>query len=1597
MPTSITTRPRLLFFVFLLFTQFKLSAQLSANFMADPVSGCSPVIVHFTDQSTGNPTQWRWDLGNGVTSFLQNPSTSYFNAGTYTVKLVIRNAAGADSIIKNQFITVYGSPVVNFQASDSTGCFPLRVQFTDGSSAISGMITNRAWDFGDGSTSAQANPSHIYTSAGIFTVTLRVTNSFGCIQTFSKNQYIHTSDGVKAGFTNNIPGNCAAPITINFTNTTTGPGSLLYDWDFGDGAHSTSTSPLHTYTTPGSYTVTLAAVSPQGCSDTIRKVNLISIGTILSQFNSPVSVCTGQSFTIANTTTPIPGGSSWNFGDGTISTQINPVKTYATGGTYTIKLVNNFGGCMDSVSKSIFVKIKSLATFVADDSLACKVPFLVNFTNQSAGSNTYLWNFGDGATSVTVNPAHTYTAVGSYTVTLIVTNSNGCMDTLVKTAYIKIQLPEIVINDLPQKGCTPLTINPTATVTANEIITTYLWNFGDGGTSNLVNPSHVYNTAGTYDVSLTITTGGGCSTTTVFTNAVRAGNKPHAAFTANPTDICAFRPVNFTDHSTGNVDEWFWNFGDGGTSIVQNPSYAYSDTGYFNVTLIVSSNGCADTLRINKLVHVLPPIAKFTTSNDCLDKYRRDFVDQSIGATGWQWVFGDGSSSSLQNPSHVYAIPGTYTVVLTVSNATCTHTTTQIIKVVDEIANFDTNNSTSCKGDTTVFKAININPANIANWLWDFGDGATAANPSETTHVYAVTGTFTITLTVTDILGCVSTKTRSITIYGPAAAFTSVAGACVGQSNIQFTDASTSDGVNALIKWIWNYGDGTIDSTSPPPYHHIYAGAGIYNVSLTVIDNFGCSNSLVKPGGVTIAQPVAAFSSPDTNSCTDKPIRFINASVGYDLQYSWLFGDGLNSVATDPVHTYNAIGSYTVDLLVTDRYGCKDSVNKPGYINISFPKASFTVSDSIGFCPPLLVNFTNSSLGYSSLDWDFGDGNTSTLVEPSHYYTSPGIYYAMLTVTGPGGCTDNMSKKIEVRGPRGSFVYTPLKGCDPLTVTFTATTINRISFIWDFSDGNVLPTTDSVVTHTYISPGDYIPKMIITDASGCSVPVVGLDIIKVVGITAGFTLDQSRFCDSGYVNFSNTSVSNDLINGYQWSFGDGNFSNAQQPSHHYISPGVYDIQLTVNTETGCSDTFILNDTVTVFESPVITILGDSSGCVPAQIAFSGQVDRGDVALLSWSWNFNNGQSSQLQDPPVQIFTIPAAYNIVSVATDEHGCKDSVVKVINIHPVPATDAGADALVCRDSFIQLNATGAVTYLWDASSSLSCTSCAGPLAAPADSTMYFVTGTSAFGCTARDSVIIKVRQHFILTVSPEDSICIGGFVHLSATGADQYKWSPSAGLDNAGSSTPTATPGISTLYTVIANDSDRCFADTATVFIKVNPVPSVEAGADLTIVVGSAGQLQATGSPDITGWKWTPGYNLSCVDCPDPKADPRQTTAYSIQVVNSGGCTSQDELTVFVVCNNGNLFVPNTFSPNGNGHNDRFYPRGTGVYKIRLFRVYNRWGEIVFEKTNFDANDAGAGWDGTYKGQKLSPDVYVYTMDVVCENYQLLSFKGDITLLR
>jgi gliding motility-associated-like protein len=1579
----------------LLFVITSLKAQLSANFSSDVTSGCIPLIVHFQDQSTGNPTQWTWNLGNGTISSQQNPTGTYFFAGTYNVKLVIKDASGSDSIIKNQYIVVHPNPIVNFSSSDTSGCFPKAILFNDLSTTATGTNTQWTWDFGDGNLSSLQTPSHTYTAGGQYNITLKVVNSFGCEKILTKSNYIQLQNAT-AGFSYIINGGCSFPTVVNFTNSSIG--AVTYKWDFGDGTTSFIPNPVHNYGSAGGYDVKLIITNGFGCSDSLTQN--VSIGEVSAAFNMPSSACVGSNVNFTNTSTPSPVSVMWYFGDGSTTTNINPQKIYATAGTYQVKLVSNFGGCSDSIIKTIIIRSKPTTSFNQTGQLVkCSVPATVNFTSTSTGATGYQWDFGDGNSATTQNAIHTYNSPGVYTVSLIASNAFGCTDTLTKQNLVAITLPQITsIGGTPYRGCSPYTVQPNVVVNSTDPVTNWFWDFGDGGTSTAANPSHFYANPGSYNIKVVITTSGGCKDSSTYVAAVVISTKPTANFSANPLVVCAKDSIRFTDLSTGSITDWFWEFGDGGTSTLHNPIYKYTDTGTFSVRLVISNNDCRDTIDIDNYIRINPPIARFSILPNCDTPYLRRFVDNSIGAVTYKWKFGDGDSSSLVNPVHIYSATGVYNVELTVYNGGCFYTTTSTVTIVDEHPTLSIADSTFCKYQQTTFTAGNVNSTNISSYSWSFGDGNSSGTSSTTTqHAYLTAGTYIPQLITTDILGCADTATgnASAIVYGPTPGFSNPEGTCIN-TPISFTDTSSTDGLHTITQWQWTYGDGNSQSYNASPFSHSYGNQGTFDVKLKIVDSYGCYDSILKPAIIIITDPVASFLLSDTLKCSNNNVQFQNSSNGLDLTYNWSFGDAINSNDPNPTHSYSAEGNYNVQLIVTDRFGCKDTTVKQQ--RISNPLAGFTPSDTFATCPPFLMTVTNQSQNVTNVMWNFGDGGNSTLNNPSHYYTQPGTYTLKLYATGFGTCIDSAFRQITLKGPSGTFNYTPLGICAGQPVSYAASTKNNATFVWDFSDGITDASTDSTRIHIYNTPGFYVPKMILIDTGGCQVPIVGNDTIKVRGVEAKIGLTQTLFCDSTALQFIDSSITHfDPAVNYQWTFGDGGTSNIRNPIHTYILPGKYTVGLTVITLSGCTDNVVRDSVIKIVQSPLIAINNNPFVCITGTIDFHGLFLRVDTSAVQWDWDLGNGNTSNNQNPS-QPYNSVGNYVVKAIATNSSGCSDTATSNILVHPLPSVNAGTDTMICRGQTYILQPTGAATYLWDTDASLNCLSCSNPMASPSTNIQYVVTGISQLGCVAKDSVTISVIQPFAVRINNNDTICAGQQIQLTASGANNYNWFPSTGLSSTTINNPVARPDTTTNYMVIGRDSRNCFSDTGYMQIKVYPIPQFNITDDaLTLATGFSYQLTTTNSPDITHWKWTPSTGLSCNDCPNPTIIAKSDILYKAEASNDGGCTIIDKITVTVICNDGNVFIPNTFSPNADGMNDVFYPRGKGISGIKSMKIFNRWGELVFQNMNFNPNDANAGWNGIYKNNKLTPDVYVYIVDVVCDNNAIFTLKGNVTLIR
>ncbi|MBE2288800.1 MAG: PKD domain-containing protein [Chitinophagaceae bacterium] len=1495
---------------------------VTANFTVDFNAGCTPLVVHFTNTSTG-ATSYSWDLGNGTLTPSTNPSTSYIPVGTYTVTLTAYN--GASSSVKTMVITVYPLPTVNFIASDTTVCPGTPVTFTSTTSGGVPGPLSYIWNFGDGATSTLGGPSHAYSTSGFYNVTLLATNAQGCQRSRTKVSYIEVYPRPMPFFTGSPVNICTPPGTVTFTNTSSGALPLSYVWNFGTGPTSTLATPTATYSIPGTYNVKLVVTDGYGCKDSLTRPAYIYVGSMSTGFICPATACMRTPVSFPNTSGPHTSR-TWNYGDGSFTdTTYNGNHTYLAAGTYTVTLTIVNGPCTSLVTHVLTIHPAAVADFTISPAFPCPAPATITYSSTVPAGSTVGWLYEGGATGSGPTGAHTYTTNGIKTTRMIVTSPAGCIDTFVK----KDTIYNIDFNATasPLEGCVPLTVNfntsffsrwPDTLVGANPYpypVSSYSWNFGDGSSlGSGTAPTHTYTAVGIYIATVTATTSNGCTVSD--TLMIRVGAPPVITFSISPTHVCYGDPVTFTATViSGPVTRYEWLLG-AGFAATSAPVlvYTYPIPGYFTATVTPYFNGCPGApVTLSTIITVDSPRALIGYTRVCHMPTTIQFEDESLGDDSHLWMFGDGGTSTLDDPIHTYSAIGTYTVTLATYNATsgCRDTAYSIISMVTTPMNFYAHDTAVCVGDTVFFNGVF--PGGRPDTIRWYVNGIHKPYWTDTAMIdtFTVGGLYSVTLAAFTAQGCWDTviKNNYVIVGDPRPGFRITPPSGCWPLTAVFTDTSTDVPGATLSSFIWDFGDGSTASLGVPTTTHVYTAAGTYLVRSWIADIIGCVDS-AGPVTVTVHRPTADFAASNVHPCINDPVNFSNASLGY-VSCFWTFGDGGSSTGTTPTHVYSTTGSFTVRLVVTDINGCTDTMIQLAYINVTKPSASFTMSDTFSICAPVLVSFTNTSTGGSINDWKFGDGNISSMVSPTNMYLTPGLYPVRLIVSDSWGCTDTAAGHLNLYGYSGSLTYTPLFGCAPLLVSFNAAITNVPNIIWDFGDGSTVAYSGvDTATHLYTVPGAYVPKLILSDNTGCQNSSVGPFTIKVDEMKAKF--------------------------------------------------GVF-----------------------------------PSSCIGLPFFLVDSSEYMWMPPNAWFWNFA-GDTSSLASPVYPAVNTPGNYPVTLKVSNSWGCVVTLTADITIHPPPTITTLPDTIVCVTDAASLTAFGAVTYAWSGPvGTLSCPTCNPSPATPVVPSTYTVVGTDANGCKDTALVNVGLRTHTTAVSGGDTSFCSGGSVPIFDSGAHKYLWIPAGGLSSATVANPIASPASSITYTVMAQ-LGSCVPDTDYVHVKVFATPTVDAGKDQEVLAGTKVELSATGK-NIATYLWSPSAGMSCKDCQETEVTALESTTYVVDVLSSHGCHASDSVNIYLFCDGRQVFLPNVFTPNNDGKNDVFYPRGTGINLIKSFRIYNRWGELLFERSNFQVNDESYAWDGIYQGETLRPDVYVYVVDAVCTTGKPVLVKGDITLIR
>jgi gliding motility-associated-like protein len=1264
------------------------SPQVSADFTTTSVNtGCGSLVVEFQDLSTGSPDTWLWDFGNGNSSSIENPTVIYANPGVYDVTLVASNSISNDTKTLNSLIKVYDTPIS--QISNSTplvGCMPLSIGFTDLSFSNNG-ITNWQWDFGDGGSSTLQNPMYEYSATGMFSVSLLITDVNGCQSLSTELNFVQVDEVPNPSFIADIPFSCNVAELVSFTNNTVA--GTIYTWDFGDGNTSALTNPTHNYSS-GIYTVSLSA-KVGNCIDTLVMTNFIEIGASLTtDFTSNInSGCEGLEVEFSDLTLNSPDDWEWDFGDGNTSAVQNPVHIYLNSGVYDVTLkTSKLGQCnnMLTLNNEIEVFANPVIQIIADTTYACTVPFNVEFSDATINAVSWNWDFGNGTSSVLETPSSIYINYGIYNVDLTVVNTKGCTSVRNYSNFIEAEKIDVNISSVAMSGCLPFDVDFLDSTSSARTLVDWNWSFGDGNFSSIQNPSHQFTAAGLFDISLSVKNDYGCIASANFPSYIKVNEAPQVEFEAAPIISCAGQNIDFFDNSISSsaITSWFWDFGDGSTSNLQNPIYQYQLTGNYDVTLITGVNNCTDTFIISDYIKIIEPTAIFIEEYDCDNPLTIAFDNLSIGADNVFWDFGDGTTSALLNPVHTYSVKGVYNVSLAVTNniTGCTHEFVKPIKLTIPIANFDyLVNATNSIEDSLGCVPHDIYLNNLAeDWsyykvLWS--DGYIGYGRID--HVFTDTGRFDVTMIVTDLHGCKDTMERKnmYKINDVVADFGIVNVLGCDSMLVEFEDLSSPSS-----SVVWEFGDGGGAMVNNP--QHIYYNEGFYDITLYAKSLDGCKDTLSRLEYIHFQYPTADFSTNMQGICPGDMVQFSNLSGGIAINSDWDFGDGTQGTQIDPVHSFIANGQYDISLLVTDSFGCTNSMVLPQHIEVLKPTADFITAGISSNCPPLISNFSDfSTADVTNWEWIFSDGGNASTPNPSHLFTFSGNFDVSLIVTNHYGCKDTLVKNnlIDIVGPIGSFSLSDTLICRDDTVQFIPIVSNTSSYLWDL--GNGILSTDSFPNQVFTSDGIFLPSLIIENASGCQFTINNSDTITVrsVNVDAGIDVE---ICEGEQVQLNAVGNTSQFAWNPTFALTNPNLSN---PVANPVSDVMYFIHHFDGLCSATDSVFVkvYND----IPSPSFTTINHCDEDIIQFNANSGLITNN----IAWIWSFG----ASIQNPTQQLVLGTNSVQLIVVNLD-NTCSDTLIQQVEIYPLPIADFSANEVCLGEQVLFIDNSSINTVNWD-----------------------------------------------------------------------------------------------------------------------------------------------------------------------------------------------------------------------------------------------------------------------------------------------------------
>jgi large repetitive protein len=1224
-----------------------------------------------------------------------------------------------------------------------------------------------SWNFGDGQTGDGVRVTHTYKNGGAYRVRLTVSDDSGQISNSAIKDIsvkINQPPAAEAGA--NVTGAPGEELTFDASQSNDADGRLVkYAWNFGDGQTGDGVRVTHSYKKPGIYRVRLQVDdnSDTPCRSAFDRLDVfinaapkIEIGK--DRIGSP------------RETIFLDGGNGydsdgeiseyiWDLGDGNTKTGEKISHAYEKPGTYNVVLTvrDDSGARNNSAVDRLKVTINDRPIAKAGDYKKVAVGQTVRFDGAQSydtdGSIEYYhWDLGDGTRKQGRIISHSYAEPGSYTVQLTVRDDSRTTSAESKDS-LKIDVnfpPEAVAGEDIVVTSSSVTLDGSKSSDQDDGIAAYAWDFGDGGKSAEASPTHTYTEPGTYNVKLTVTDRSKTSNNKDTDQLVVTVNqKPKADAgrdrIAAPGQELEFDASGSTDPD-GTVTGYTWNFGDGTGAEGKKTTHVYPTPGVYTAVLKVTDNtGHAEAVSFDE-ARITVNAQPLAVAGDTISAAPRQSVtvdgngsyDTDGNILSYRWEFSDGITGNTSRITRKFENPGIYTARLTVTDnsgaANSTHRDKMYIKINHQPRSVAGNDVFTC--DTTIhFDGSQSADADgdYLQYTWDFADGTPPVNGRQVLHTFSKGGTYPVLLTVDDGTGLSNARHTSsikVTINNPPTSNPGAAQTVCAGKNVIFDAGNSRDADGGLLKYHWDFGDGTEGEGLNPI--KIYSKQGVYRVVLTVKDDTGlpCGISRSLQTVRVIDSPIAE-AGEDMEACVGGVVTF-DGTKSYDAdgvvnQYDWDFGDGTTGGGASPTHIYSAPGTYRVILTITgDQNGqCENTDTDEVVVNVvQAPVAVMKVRTVVPVAQPVTFDggkSTSTDAKIVSWGWDFGDGTTASGKTVSHTYEKYGRFPVTLTVqtdTRTKCGSTSIKQFITVNSPpradAGEDIHVGvnqpvhLKGSLSEDLDGTITVYN-----WKFGDGKTADGLD--VRHKYSKSGVYDVTLTVTDDTKIennshedkikvrvnAAPLPVIDAPERAGAEKDVTFDAGK----------STDADGDPLT-YTWDFGDGNTADTPQAVHRYAQPGTYWVTLFADDGHGLSNSRIKHTQELTINHPPVPRPGNRRvACTGVPVSFDSTASTdADGKIIRREWNFGDGSTAD--DAKVQhTFSKTGTYTVTLTVTDDSGTdtasssKTVTVEVKN--PPTAIIEAKDETYCGGVHdgIRFDGTGSrsgsgrpLTYRWN-----------------------------------------------------------------------------------------------------------------------------------------------------------------------------------------------------------------------------------------------------------------------------------------------------------